>query len=41
MQRIDLSTGPHRPSVALILFATAVQISAMAALLGTVAHAVQ
>ena len=31
----------HRPSVALILLATAVQIIAMAALLGTVASAVQ
>ena len=31
----------HRPSVALILLATAVQIIAMAALLGTVATAVQ
>ena len=33
--------GPHRPSVALILLATAVQIIAMAALLGTVASVVQ
>ncbi len=34
-------TRPHRPSVALILLATAMQIIAMAALLGTVANAVQ
>ena len=33
--------GPHRPSVAMILLATAVQIIAMAALLGSVANAVQ
>ena len=31
----------HRPSVALILLATTVQIIAMAAVLGTVASAVQ
>jgi hypothetical protein len=31
----------HRPSVALILLATAVQIIAMAAVLGTLAGAVQ
>ena len=31
----------HRPSIALILLATTVQIIAMAALLGTVANAVQ
>ena len=41
MHRTNVSKGPHRPSVALILLATAVQLIAMAALLGSVAHAVQ
>ena len=39
--RLSPAKPVHRPSVALILLATAVQIIAMAAVLGTVASAVQ
>ena len=36
-QRVPASRGPHRPTVALILLATIVQLLAMAALLGSMA----
>ena len=41
LRRSRPQRGAHRPSVALILLATVVQIIAMAALLGSVARIVQ